>query len=1070
MSSSLRNVSAKIFVAIIILCQFAWIAGCTSSKSVTSPTVPPQSRIGSIAYVELAKTTLEKIQSQESRKDATCWTTVRMMENFYTGLPLSERSVLLKIESSKILMYRLWESASLKAENSILQIGDIKRISPKAFNLDLLRLDGILSSNDNLAKNTMLLDYHKVTENWRVMLSLIYDFLTKTGFINMKECRIKPLSQEAAYQLAKLSTVTTVNLLEYAKEFAEGKKHSAVEPDDIKDAYKKLTCKYGLDDESMVSKAAHTFDPEQFIVNDPLSQETLRKTLYDLTKDNITNKINSLKKWNEPAGIGSGYQNEVKAFEKILQIPITITAYKKMRNFLVQYARVIASGISPMRFDTFLYKNEYDKISKMIIDLPLINTSRKAPIDYISVEWAMNTLNNLWPKRTLINGDISLRLVSSALLENASDRKERKVILWAPDTDATRDITVHWDILKEVWQDPESIPLDPFAAEIISESISEYALFLLSEAKANVLKWGFDTINDSSIDAVLHNNYVLVQQQIHNTVWQFPQTDKKMKVLSQYSDQNFIDITDKLSLPEGNYGIYKFLENYRNNANPAHSKVNLPTKDIHWYMGSGIAVGDINNDSLDDIFVSGDGGNRLYKNSGNYTFTDVTHSLGIDDPDYDSRQSLFVDVNNDNLLDLLIVHSIGPSKLFLQQDSGKFEFNPTSGITTKQGAHTAFFMDYDNDGLLDLFLGYYGSSMTMPFPTIDGLNGRKNQLFHNEGGGKFKDVSEESGVDQTFWTLAGGAMDINHDGNIDFFLANDFGSDALYLNNGNGTFKEVGQMLKTDDRGSGMNISFVDLNNDNDMDVYVTVVDMFSKSIGFKLPVRSSPIKLDDRILQTAFYITGNKMYQNQGGTSFKPVEYRHFEPGDLGWCWSANFFDYENDGDEDMYLANGWIEKSSADNQNNNFFIREENYFYKASDKSPEAFPGNSRAVAPVDLTNTGKIDLVVSNFKKRATLLKNNSKQTGYHWIKVKLKGIKSNSKGVGAKVKVISPQNTTIPAKIVTCGIGYLGQESTTLTFGIGKTATISEIVVTWPNGVMQKSEGPFAADTTVRLVER
>lgn len=1055
--------SHRLFILLLLLFQLG-------TPAVHSKEIPAMNQTASLnsevyPFANMAKRILGHIHSQESKKDATCWTTVRLMENFYTGIALSERSVLLKIEVSKTLMYRLWESASLSSKNDKLNLEDIQRITPGDLVLELLMLDGAINNSNNQAKGTMLVDYHKVTENWRVMLSLLYDYFGETGFVKRQEWSLKPISPEASLQLAKLSTVMTVNLLKSAKEYANDKRHEEVEPGDIKLAYEKFVRQYRIDDKSAISNSSGLSNTRSSNEKTPLSKKTAHAILRDLTLVNIDKKIASLKKWNKPAGIGDGKKNERKAFEKILQFPITDSAYSELRKFLTLYGKIFAAGITPARFDTYTYQNSYERMRETF---PASRGNYEKPT-LISLEWALNILSDIWPKKTLTNGDIALRLASnfSGFLFTGSkptDQKEWNVVLWASDADATRDTAIHWSIMQEVWQDPNSIPLDPFAAEVISESISELALLILVEAKRITQKRGFSEIDKSAIAKVFDERYTIVPHKVHRAVWNKPREEMKKRALENYSAKNFIDISSKYDFGSMPLGIEKFLT-------LRDKSINDWPLELQWFSGSGIAAGDFNNDDLVDIFVSGDGGNILYKNNGNYEFEDVSKMLGVVDTDYDSRQSLFVDVNNDRLLDLFIVHSDSPSKLYIQQKSGKFVLHDSSGITTGKGAHTAFFFDYDNDGFLDLFIGYYGASNpNLPFPSIDGLDGRENQLFHNEGGSRFRDVSEKAGVDHTYWTLAGGAMDINHDGYIDFFLANDFGSDALYLNDGKGAFKEVGQRLETDDRGSGMNVSFVDVDNDDDMDVYVTVVDMFSKSIGFKFPERKSIIHLDERILKSSFYISGNKLYRNKKGTSFTPVEHEYFEPVDLGWSWGAAFFDYENDGDEDMYLANGWVDAATAGNQKNIFFIKEGGYFYKAPASSPEAFKGNSRSVVALDMANNGKLDIVVSNYRKPPTFLKNNSNEHGNNWIKVKLSGNNSNSFGVGAKVKVIPLGKTSIPAKLVTCGIGYLAQDPTTLTFGIGKEKVISQITVTWPNGIVQNYAGPFESNRAFELSEK
>src|SRR5262249_31930805 len=170
------------------------------------------------------------------------------------------------------------------------------------------------------------------------------------------------------------------------------------------------------------------------------------------------------------------------------------------------------------------------------------------------------------------------------------------------------------------------------------------------------------------------------------------------------------------------------------------------------------------------------------------------------------------------------------------------------------------------------------------------------------------------------------------------------------------------------------------------------------------------------------------------------------FEPGDRGWGWTAAFFDYENDGDDDMYLTNGWIEGSSASNQKNQMFINDNAFFYVASDKLPEAFPGNSRGAIVFDMDKDGDMDIAVNNFRQPFVLLE-NTQAMGNKWIGVRLKGAGPNANGVGARLTVKAGDKKI--TKEVTCGNMYLGQDEDVVTIGIGQAAD-AEVNVRWPGG--------------------
>jgi hypothetical protein len=473
-------------------------------------------------------------------------------------------------------------------------------------------------------------------------------------------------------------------------------------------------------------------------------------------------------------------------------------------------------------------------------------------------------------------------------------------------------------------------------------------------------------------------------------------------------------------------------------------------------------VGDLNKDGYPDLFIAGEGWGKLYLNKGKDApgkFVDATEQWGIPKDLDDSKHPIFFDMEGDGDLDLLIIRSQHAS-LLLKQDGGKLvDAGDALGFKTyASGAHVATVFDYDGDGDLDVYVGYYGAdannrggSKKRNLPSMDGRNGTPHQLFRREADGKYKEVAKDAKVDDPTWTLAIGAFDYDNDGDLDMFLANDFGADTLYRNNGNGTFEDVSKLTQTDDRGSGMNASFSDVNGDGFLDLYVSNIDMFSKNIKVIYPTDQTVLpSLDDTIQKSFQYLTGNKLYINPGDkagkAAFKAEEGSRFEPGDRGWGWTAAFFDYENDSDDDMYLTNGWIEGSSASNQKNQMFINDNAFFYVANDKSPEAFPGNSRGAVVFDMDKDGDMDIAVNNFRQPFVLLE-NTQAMGNKWIGVRLKGAGANANGVGARLTVKAGDKKI--TKEVTCGNMYLGQDEDVVTIGIGQAAD-AEVNVRWPGG--------------------
>jgi hypothetical protein len=481
-------------------------------------------------------------------------------------------------------------------------------------------------------------------------------------------------------------------------------------------------------------------------------------------------------------------------------------------------------------------------------------------------------------------------------------------------------------------------------------------------------------------------------------------------------------------------------------------------------MGSGVAVGDIDKDGYPDLFIAEEGAVHLYLNKGKAgpgKFTEVTEQWGIP-PIEDAKHVLFFDMEGDGDLDLLVIRSEHPSMIF-RNDGGKFTdvTEPVGFKTHQYGAHVATVFDADGDGNLDIYVGYYGSddsnrkgSEAPNLPSMDGKNGTPHQLWHRGADGKYTEIGQKAGLADTGWTLAVGAFDYDNDGKMDLFLANDFGPDVLYHNKGDGTFEDVSKITRTDDNGSGMNASFADVNGDGFLDFYVSNIDMFSKNIKVVYPTDKSTLTSYDEQLATTFqYISGNKMYINpgdkKGKSPFLAQEGKLFEPGDRGWGWATLFFDYENDGDDDMYLSNGWIEGSTAANQKKQMFINDNGFFYLAPTNSPEAVASNGRAAIAFDMDRDGDLDILLLNFRQPPVLLE-NTRSFGNHWVQLRVRAPAPNAYAIGARITAKAGGKTI--TREISCGNGYLGQDDDIVSFGIGA-AKEAEVTIRWPNGKTQ-----------------
>ena len=342
---------------------------------------------------------------------------------------------------------------------------------------------------------------------------------------------------------------------------------------------------------------------------------------------------------------------------------------------------------------------------------------------------------------------------------------------------------------------------------------------------------------------------------------------------------------------------------------------------INWQGSHGVSLGDIDNDGDDDLYVAQPAGlpNRLLRNDGDGTFSDITDHAGVAVLDSTSM-SLFADVDNDGDQDLIVCTSFSPL-LFLNDGTGAFKYKPKAfqfSATPRAQFTSAAMADYDRDGDLDIFICAYGyhfgtGTHRVATPYHDANNGPPNFLFRNRGDGTFEDVTESSGVDQNNrrFSFAVSWEDYNRDGWPDLYVANDFGRNNLYRNNGDGTLSEIAAEAGVEDIGAGMSVSWLDYDRDGLPDLYTG--NMWS-SAGLRITSQPAfPHGVSSRLGgMYKRHAKGNSLFRNRGDGTFEDVSFAAMvERGH--WAWSSDSADFDNDGHEDLYIANGLMTNSDA-------------------------------------------------------------------------------------------------------------------------------------------------------------
>jgi hypothetical protein len=449
-------------------------------------------------------------------------------------------------------------------------------------------------------------------------------------------------------------------------------------------------------------------------------------------------------------------------------------------------------------------------------------------------------------------------------------------------------------------------------------------------------------------------------------------------------------------------------------------------------LGGGVAVGDLDLDGYPDLFIGGDVG-RLYLNKGETdqgAFVEAGARLGLGAPVTGARAAVFYDLEGDGDLDLLIIRGEGGSALY-RQDGGKLaEVAADLGLETGAGAHAATVFDYDGDGDLDLYIGHRGEAAAA------------NQLWKWDQG-RYHEVAAAAGVDDRGWTTATTILDRDDDGRPDLHVVNQLGADALYRNKGDGTFvrdRDAGEVWF--DGGRGAAAALADVDGDGRWDLYLAGVDPFVPWT--ELARVGGPTALDLAAGATPWRRrrSGEQLWLS-GGDSIQ------LEPGARGWCWGAAFLDVDNDADDDLYIATGYVPGTGAASQPNQLLLAIGDGFYAVAGRVAGAagFSGESRALGIADFDRDGDLDLVVSGLGAPPRLLEN--RRQGGNWIRLELAAGGANPLAIGARITVELRGRTAL--RQIAAGGGYLSQTEAPVHLGLGSARTV-DVTVRWPDGAV------------------
>jgi len=534
----------------------------------------------------------------------------------------------------------------------------------------------------------------------------------------------------------------------------------------------------------------------------------------------------------------------------------------------------------------------------------------------------------------------------------------------------------------------------------------------------------------------------------------------------------------------------------------------------NFYNGGGVAIGDINNDGLADVFLTSNmGDNKLYLNKGNFKFEDITAHSNITQDSLWCTGVVFVDINNDGWLDIYVCSSGHMStgnrknKLYINNHDLTFtESAAQYGLDISAYTTQVSFFDYDGDGDLDCFMINnspvpvnqleFSNRRDVPekdWPVGDFLKGGGDHLYRNDNG-HFTEVTKEAGIHGTLISFGLGVSigDINNDGYPDIFVSNDsYERDYLYINQKNGTFKDELENYMQHISYSSMGADLADINNDGYMDLFTT--DMLPYN-DFRLKTMGAFDNIDkfNTMYRSGFYYQYMKnclQVNNHNGTFSEIANYSGVSATD--WSWGALMFDMDNDGYNDIYVCNG-VNRDVTNLDFMDFFANDVIQKMILTGKKDEVdqvvskIPrtplynkvfrnkGNfqfediglqwgidhtaySNGAAYGDLNNDGSLDLIVNNETQKAFVYKNNAREINKNnYIAFFLKGKEKNTFAIGSKIELFVGDQKMI--REVFPSRGFQSSVDYKQIFGLGSATQIDSALIIWPDRTYQKIYHP------------
>ena len=988
------------------------------------------------------KDIISKIYDLEKKKDPKCYATANRLEDFMYGTRLNEEARNLKIEIQKEIIYYLRTKSSDLAK---------KEASPT---IKKKHLTSILKTLPYFQKNTngdylyylksgtltiLKLDYEQyasVSYSYRSLLSIEQDILL---FSNEELLAFDTKTLELVNQYVNLLTLATLKVAD-----------TKARKQNLSIVTKTLIASSWVD----VFSNSKNLEAIKSSKNKTVAQTNKSVENNVVVKEIIKQKLKSYEAYNQLNT--SVFLRNIQVYFAKQKWPKDSNLSNKLRTYYME---------SLIEFTSSLLKLSNTNASNSKANIIRIESVQDALVAFLPSEINMFEDVHFFP-----------------------NSKDDNITLESYDLDAFRDSGFHWNILNYALQDLEKNPvknIDPNAAELMVEGIAQMGVLVLRVAgeyshKQNKpyldvadIQYGFSNIQER----ILNYDYSKINK-VTTDIYSANSNSKSNSVFKNVNTKIGIEFIHKSA-----DWLNRHIRGYTVSNSENTIKLAIPPA----FGGSGVACEDINNDGLIDVLLLGGFGNKLFLNTTAGQFKDITDSSNINNwnaalNSYEEpRQPIIADFNNDGLQDIFITYVNTSHKMYRNVDGTTFndvsELTKLGGENAVAGPATAF--DYNNDGLLDIFIGYFGNYLEGKLPTLsrNNQNAMPNKLFKNLGNFKFEEVkfTNESSTNNG-WTQALGHADINQDGLQDIIVGNDFGVNKYYYNTKDGVFKEVSKSLKTDKPSYTMNVGITDLNGDLFPDFYISNIVVMQKDEKYVSPNEDTEMKFDPDKMTRIRTVEANDLFisnsDNQKLISYSLSENIGRGFSSTGWSWDADFFDFDNDGDEDLYCLNGMndfsvysienpfyfeseeksgnITYAKSNRERNVFFVNESGILINKAETLGTDLNSNSRSASYLDYDNDGDLDILINNYHDKAVFLENDNSNKN-NWIKIKLIGnpeAKINRDAIGSTIVLNSTTNKNIWREIHST-TGYLSVHPKIQHFGLGTDTKVS-VKIKWSNG--------------------